>query len=212
MSNSNGEVSTSVILPHGVILAGGKASRFNGVDKGRLQLGSATLFDHVLERFAPQVSSVALNANGDAARFSDLTMPVVADAIELHAGPLAGVLAGLDWGASEGADYVVTVPSDTPFLPPDLVARLTAASKARGGGIAIAATEEDGVLMRHPTCAVWPTALREDLKGALQGGLRKMTDWADRHDPAHAVFSSDKVEPFFNINSPEDLARAEEYL
>jgi len=189
--------------PYGVILAGGLSRRMGGGDKGLLPLGDGTILSHVVARLAPQVVALALNANGEPARFAALGLPVVADTIDGFAGPLAGVLAGLDWAATQGGDHIVTAAADTPFFPCDLVPRLLAA----GDGIVLAATA-DGV---HPTFGLWPVALRDDLRAALQGGLRKVVHWTDRHGAATALFD-DAGDPFFNVNTPEDLARAEAML
>ena len=110
-------------LPVGVILAGGQATRMGGGDKGRLMLGQHSLLDHVIDRLRPQVSSIILNANGAQGRFSDLNLPVIADSLPDYAGPLAGVLAGLDWAYAQGSDHVVSVAADTPFFPKELVER-----------------------------------------------------------------------------------------
>jgi len=199
--------------PLGVILAGGRATRMGGGDKGLLRLGGKTLLDHVIERVAPQVAHLALNANGDAARFAGLGLPVLADSVAGNPGPLAGVLAGLDWAADKGGSHIVTAAADTPFLPPDLVPRLLLASETAGAPIALAATRDAarGVL-RQPTIGLWPVALRDDLRAALAGGLRKVVLWADGHGAASAVFPDTPFDPFFNINTPEDLARAEGML
>ena len=189
--------------PLGVILAGGLARRMGGGDKGLLPLGGGTILSHVVDRLVPQVAGLALNANGDPARFAALGLPVVGDSIEGFAGPLAGVLAGLDWAASHDADHIVTAAADTPFFPCDLVPRFCAA----GPGIVLAATA-DG---RHPTFGLWPVALRDDLRDALNGGLRKVVQWTQAHGGVEAVFD-DPGEPFFNVNTPEDLARAEAML
>lgn len=191
--------------PMGVILAGGQATRMGGGDKGRLLLGRATILEHVIERLQPQVPALALNANGDAARFADLGLPVLADSIGRFAGPLAGVLAGLDWAADLGASHIVTAAADTPFFPGDLVPALLAASEAQGKPIALARTENG----RHPTFGLWPVALRDDLRSALMGGLRKVVLWTDSHGTAYADFPSGRFDPFFNVNTPEDLAQAE---
>jgi molybdopterin-guanine dinucleotide biosynthesis protein A len=191
--------------PVGVILAGGQARRMGGGDKGLLRLGSSTILGHVVARLEDQVARLALNANGDGARFADLGLPVLPDSIDGFAGPLAGVLAGLDWAAGEGADHVVTAAADTPFFPPDLVPRLLLAAEVEGKPIALARTE-DG---RHPTFGLWPVALREDLRAALQDGTRKVVAWTDRHGTAMADFPTGRFDPFFNVNTPEDLAQAE---
>lgn len=188
--------------PLGVILAGGQATRMGGGDKGLLQLGNATIMGHVIARFEPQVAGLALNANGDAARFSSLNMPVIADSIAGFAGPLSGVLAGLDWAASQGADHIVTAAADTPFMPCDVVPQLQLAAELAGVDIALAATA-DG---RQPTFGLWPVRLRDDLRDALNDGLRKVVMWTRKHDAATAIFPESAA--FFNVNTPEDLETA----
>lgn len=190
--------------PLGVILAGGKATRMGGGDKGLLPLGSGTILDQVIARLSPQVAGLALNANGDAARFASLNLPVIGDSITGFAGPLAGVLAGLDWAAKAGAETIVTVAADTPFFPCDLVPRLQLAAEGMAHPLALAKTP-DG---RHPTFGLWPVALREDLRMALSGGLRKVVQWTDAHGGQSALFEG-AGDPFFNVNTPEDLAIAQ---
>lgn len=190
--------------PLAIILAGGRATRMGGGDKGLLPLGDATLLDQVLDRTLPQVAGAALNANGDPARFARFNLTVLADPVEGFAGPLAGVLAGLDWAAREGAETVVSVAADTPFFPCDLVARLVLAADGMATPLALAATP-DG---RHPTFGLWPVGLRDDLRAALEGGLRKVVQWTDAHGAATAMFD-EGGDPFFNVNTPEDLARAQ---
>jgi len=207
--------------PLGVILAGGLATRMGGGDKGLLQIDGQSLLVRVQDRLAPQVSGLALNANGDAARFDGLGLPVVADSIEGFAGPLAGVLAGLDWAAEQGADSIVTAAADTPFFPEDLVARLVAASEGQVHPLVLATTPRTGEELksggrskvnRHPTFGLWPVALRDDLRAALNDGLRKVVIWTDQHQGREALFDATPFDPFFNVNTPEDLARAEELL
>ncbi|CRK75411.1 Molybdenum cofactor guanylyltransferase [Nereida ignava] len=193
--------------PFGVILAGGQARRMGGGDKALLQLGGTTLLELVIERLEPQVAGLCLNANGDSARFGQIGHDVVADSIGGFVGPLAGVLAGLDWAAEQGAETVVSVAADTPFFPCDLTPRLMMAADNMTHPLALAAT--DG---RHPTFGIWPVALRDDLRAALQGGLRKVVAWTDQHHAAAASFEVGSFDPFFNINTPEDLAQAERYL
>jgi molybdenum cofactor guanylyltransferase len=189
----------------GVILAGGRATRMGGGDKGFRVVAGQRLIDHVIGRLTPQVAGLAINANGDPARFAEFGLPVLPDSLPDHPGPLAGVLAGLDWAAERGAEAIVTAAADTPFLPRDLVARLTAA-----GDLALAASaDEDGRLQRHPTFGLWPVRLREDLREALTGGLRKIVLWTDRHGAATVEFPSAPFDPFFNVNTPEDIAQAE---
>ena len=197
-----------MMAPLGVILAGGQATRMGGGDKGLLSLGSRTILDEVVARLGPQVPGMALNANGDPARFGALGLPVLPDSLH-DAGPLAGVLAGLDWAARQGADRIVTVAADTPFFPADLVPQLLLAAEAQAKPIALAATPDpERGIVRHPTFGLWPVALRDDLRDALTGGLRKVVQWTDRHGTALASFSVDRGDPFFNVNTPEDLATA----
>lgn len=188
--------------PLGVILAGGQATRMGGGDKGLLRLGDQSILDHVIARFEPQVAGLALNANGDPARFTNLGMPVIADSIAGFAGPLSGVLAGLDWAASLGASHIITAAADTPFLPCDLGPKLQLAAELGGVDIALAATP-DG---RQPTFGLWPVRLREDLRLALTDGLRKVVLWTSKHGAATAEFPDSAA--FFNVNTPEDLETA----
>ncbi|MDE9451432.1 molybdenum cofactor guanylyltransferase MobA [Aliiroseovarius sp. Z3] len=199
--------------PVGIILAGGLATRMGGGDKGLMRLGDGTLLSHVISRLAPQVDGLALNANGDPARFDDLALPVLPDSIDGFAGPLAGVLAGLDWAASHGAKQVVSVAADTPFFPRDLVDRLSKAADDAQAPIALAATRDpDRGPMRQPTFGLWDVSLRDDLRNALQGGLRKVVQWTDKHGAAMAIFDPNPHDPFFNVNTPEDLAHAQNML
>lgn len=194
--------------PPAIILAGGRSTRMGGGDKGLREVGGERLIDRVIARIAPQCGPIALNANGDPTRFADLGLPVLPDSLPDHPGPLAGVLAGMDWAASIGADAVVSVAADTPFFPRDLVERLQAA--AGPSGLALAASpDETGKLWHHPTFGLWPVALRDDLREALKGGLRKVVLWTDRHGAGTASFASSPFDPFFNINTPDDIAEAE---
>lgn len=200
------------MTPLGVILAGGLSTRMGGGDKALLELGGESLLARVAARLAPQVAALALSANGDPARFAPFGGPVLPDSLPGHPGPLAGVLAGLDWAAGEGASHIVTAAVDTPFLPRDLVERLAAAAGGTGAALALAASPVEGRVRRHPTFGLWPVALRDDLRAALGGGLRKVSLWADRHGAARAVFDAAGRDPFFNVNTPDDLARAEAML
>lgn len=195
----------------GVILAGGRATRMGGGDKGLRSVAGQRLLDRVIDRLSPQCDPLAINANGEPARFADYGLPVLPDSLPDYPGPLAGVLAGLDWAAERGAAAIVTVAADTPFFPADLVVRLQAA--AGPSGLALAASrDETGKLWQHPTFGLWPVALRDDLRSALEGGLRKIVLWTERHGAGTAEFASDPFDPFFNINTPEDIATAEGLL
>ena len=207
-------------LPLGVILAGGRATRMGGGDKGLLPLGSSTILDHVIARFEPQVAALALNANGAPERFAKYGLPVLGDSIEGFAGPLVGVLAGLDWAAEQDAEAIVTVAADTPFFPCDLVARLILAGEGMAYPLVLAATprgEQEtksmtgSGLIRHPTFGLWPVALRDDLRAALTEGLRKVVIWTDKHGGREALFDG-AGDPFFNVNTPEDLEQARDRL
>jgi len=197
--------------PLGVILAGGQATRMGGGDKGLLTLGGRTLLSHVIERLSPQVAELALNANGDAARFDALNLTVLPDSIDGFVGPLAGVLAGMDWAAERGADTIVTAAADTPFFPGDLVPRLLLASEGMTHPLVLAATPDDTRgTARHPTFGLWPVALRDDLRTALNGGLRKVVMWTQQHEGREALFPHEAA--FFNVNTPDDLKTAEGML
>ena len=192
----------------GLVLAGGLARRMGGGDKPRTSIGGTTILSRVLERLKPQCSRMVLNANGDPARFADTGLPVIADDVPDFAGPLAGILAGLDWAAANAPDVatVVSVPGDCPFLPRDLVARLNEARAASGKRLACARSGE----WRHPVVGLWPVALRADLRHALtQEDLRKIELWTARHGVALADWPAEPVDPFFNVNTPEDVAAAE---
>lgn len=207
--------------PLGVILAGGLATRMGGGDKTLLSVGGESLLSRIIDRLEPQVAGLALNANGDASRFADTGLPVLPDSIEGFAGPLAGVLAGLDWAATQGADSIVTVAGDTPFFPCDLVPRLLLAAEGQPHPLALAATPRTGHealksggkrVNRHPTFGLWPVALRDDLRAALGDGLRKVVAWTDGHGAGEALFPAEPFDPFFNVNTPDDLAHAEALL
>jgi molybdenum cofactor guanylyltransferase len=192
----------------GLVLAGGLARRMGGGDKARIRIGGRTILERVLATFKPQCARVILNANGDPARFADTGLPVVADCVPDFPGPLAGILAGLDWAAAHAPDIgdMVSVPGDCPFLPGDLVERLAAARQAAGVPLACARSGE----WRHPTIALWRVALRDDLRKAVaEEGLRKIESWMARHGVAIADWPDTPVDPFFNVNTPEDVAQAE---
>ena len=192
--------------PFGVILAGGRSSRMGGGDKCLRPLGGRPLLRHVMERAAPQVARLALNANGEPARFAAFGLETIGDSIAGHAGPLAGVLAGMDWARAQpqASAAIVTFPADSPFLPRDLAARLLATgaplARACSGGRA------------HPVAALWSTALAEDLRQALAGGLRKIDLWTARHGVVDVEWDAGPPDPFFNANRPEDLEEAERLL
>jgi molybdenum cofactor guanylyltransferase len=195
----------------GLLLAGGQSRRMGGGDKALRQLGGRTLLERVIERLRPQVAALVLNANGDPARFAGFGLPVVADSVPDFAGPLAGVLAGLDWAAAHQPNcaFVASVATDAPFFPPDLVARLAEGLTASGADLACAASGGRA----HPVFGLWPVRLREDLRHALVAeGVHKVDVWTGRYRLATAPFPTDPFDPFFNANRPEDLAAAAELL
>jgi molybdopterin-guanine dinucleotide biosynthesis protein A len=192
----------------GLVLAGGLARRMGGGDKIMLTIGGTRILDRVLERLRPQCAALLLNANGDPARFAATGLKVVPDSVPNFAGPLAGVLAGLDWAAEHrpGIAYVVSVPGDCPFLPRDLVVRLHAVREAEGKPLACARSGAQS----HPVVGLWPLALRHNLRRALtEEGLRKIDLWTERHGIALANWPDAPVDPFFNVNMPEDAIAAE---
>ena len=190
--------------PLGVILAGGQATRMGGGDKCLLTLGTKTLLQHVIDRLSPQTDGLLLNANADPTRFADYTIKVAADSITGFAGPLSGVLAGLDYAAQTGHSHIVTAAADTPFFPCDLTPNLLLAAEA--SGLALAASPSG----RQPTFGLWPVALRDDLRAALTDGLRKVVLWTQQHNAGTAVFPDDDA--FFNVNTPDDLIKAKAML
>ncbi|MEM7545116.1 MAG: molybdenum cofactor guanylyltransferase MobA [Pseudomonadota bacterium] len=199
--------------PHGIILAGGLATRMGGGDKALRDIGGRTLFARVIDRLRPQVSAMVINANGDPARLASLGLPIIPDDIADHPGPLAGILAGMEWAGANGATHIISVAADTPFFPADLAKRLETAISLETP-IALAATPDDrpgreGKLARHPTFGLWPVALRDDLRAALNDGVRKVVLWTDRHGAATVRFDAVRFDPFFNVNTPDDMAEAE---
>ncbi|MDA0362460.1 MAG: molybdenum cofactor guanylyltransferase MobA [Proteobacteria bacterium] len=193
------------LLYPAIILAGGKASRLGGKDKGLLKLKNSRIIDLVIERLKPQVNEIVINANGQINRFKDLGLEVISDDLPDFPGPLAGVLAGLDWAFKKNYSHIITVAADTPFFPLNLVKCLAKAADGHRG-LSLASTQDaEGKRQRHPTFGLWPTNLREDLRDELNNGLRKIVLWTDKHNPGYASFDSAKSEPFFNINTPEDL-------
>jgi molybdenum cofactor guanylyltransferase len=192
----------------GLVLAGGLARRMGGGDKARIRIGGATILERVLGRLAPQCGQIVINANGDPSRFADTRLHVIPDSVPGFAGPLAGILAGLDWAAANtpGTKWLVSVPGDCPFLPKDLVSRLHAARVAAGTALACARSGEQ----THPVVGLWQVALREDLRRSLiDEDMRKIDLWTARHGIATADWPAAPIDPFFNVNTPEDAAQAE---
>jgi len=199
----------------GIVLAGGLSRRMGGGDKGLRELGGKPLMAHTIERISAQASPVAINANGDVSRFAAFGLPVIPDLTADHPGPLAGVLAGMRWAekAVPGARFIVTAACDTPFFPEDMTARFLAAVGTAYPAIVLASSARRG----HFVFALWPVSLADDLQDALASGARKVEDWIGRHQHFTVEFPPVSVggasaDPFFNVNTPEDLAQAAAFL
>jgi molybdopterin-guanine dinucleotide biosynthesis protein A len=192
----------------GAILAGGLARRMGGGDKGLIRVAGRPILAHVIERLEPQVDALILNANGDARRFGDFGLAVVPDSVAGFPGPLAGVLAALEWTLAqrEGARFVVTAAGDTPFLPQDLVMRLMTAMAAEGADMAVAASGGRS----HPVFGLWPVGVAAALRRAIvEEDIRKVDRFSAGYRVATAVFDDKAGDPFFNINAPDDLVEVE---
>lgn len=195
----------------GVLLAGGLSRRMGGGDKTLRRLGGRTILERVIDTVRPQVGPLLLNANGDPARFAGFGLPVESDTVEGFAGPLAGVLTGLEWARVHAPDarWLASFATDTPFIPGDLVARLVAAAEREGADLACA--RSNGRL--HPVFALWPIRLAGALRHAVvDEDVRKVQAWTARYRLAVADFALDPLDPFFNANRPEDLEEAERLL
>lgn len=197
----------------GVVLAGGLSRRMGGGDKGLLPVAGTAMLSRVIDRLRPQANRMALNANGDPARFSEFGLPVIADPVEGFAGPLAGVLAGLDWaaGLDPSPTHIITVASDTPFFPADLACRLLAANEGRDDRIVLAASNGN----RHPVFGLWPLGLRDVLAAFMATtDTYKVLAFVHQHDHRIAEFplvraGDETIDPFFNANTPDDIETAE---
>jgi molybdenum cofactor guanylyltransferase len=199
----------------GVVLAGGRSQRMGGREKALLDLAGRPMLAHVIDRFAPQVGTLAINANGDPSRFAAFGLPVIADERPDFPGPLAGILAGLRWAASTTprAAAFATVSSDAPFIPRDLVARLMRVSGEVGGGIVVAASGG----RTHPVVGLWPLGIAEDLERALATGERRVQRWVERRGPETVDFApilvgESTIDPFFNVNTSVEFSEAERLM
>lgn len=194
--------------PVGVLLAGGLARRMGGGDKPMRQIAGRTILERVITRLKPQCAGLILNANGDPARFASFELPVIPDTVEDFPGPLAGILAALDWTAAHRpeAPLVLSAAADCPFLPRDLVARLKEALVKEDAQLAVAAS--DG--QPHPVIGLWSVALREDLRSALvREGVRKVDRWTARYKLVTVPWPTTPLDPFFNANTIDDIAEAD---
>lgn len=194
-----------------VLLAGGLSRRMGRPDKMLRELDGETILSRVIARVRPQAGRMLINANGDPARFAEFHLPVAADVIEGHAGPLAGVLTGMEWTLANAPEcrWIVTAPTDAPFLPADLVACLLAAVERDGADMACAASGG----RHHPVCGLWPVDFAEQLRSAMvDENIRKVDVWTARYSLAVADWPVGPIDPFFNANRPQDLAEAARFL
>jgi molybdopterin-guanine dinucleotide biosynthesis protein A len=192
----------------GVVLAGGLARRMGGGDKPLLEIGGRTILARVIARLEPQCECLVINANGDPQRFATFGLPVVADGVMEYPGPLAGILAALDWAAASrpNAAFILSAPGDCPFLPRDLAARLGRALVAENAELAVATSQGRS----HPVIGLWSVALRDALRQALVvEGVRKVHQWTARYRLATVAWPAEPLDPFFNANTLDDLAEAQ---
>jgi len=199
----------------GVLLAGGKSSRMGGGDKCLLPLAGKPMLTRIIDRLRPQVTDLVLNANGDVSRLAAFGLPIVMDRLGGQIGPLAGVHAGIEWATANrpGSRFVITAATDTPFFPTDLVARFLASLEGGEPKLLVARSEE-GV---HPVFGLWPVSLAPAIETSLAGGMRKVQVWVREHQAEEIFFPSREIggrtiDPFFNLNRPEELAEAEVLL
>jgi len=192
----------------GVLLAGGLARRMGGGDKPMRTIGGRTILERVIARLKPQCDGLILNANGDPSRFAAFGLPVIPDSVQNFPGPLAGILAGLDWAATNRPDvqWILSAAADCPFLPRDLVARLCDALTTENAQLAVAASDGQS----HPVVGLWSVALRDELRHALTvEDVRKIDRWTARYTLATVTWPTTPLDPFFNANTVEDVAEAE---
>lgn len=192
----------------GVLLAGGLARRMGGGDKPMRQIGGRTILERVIARLKPQCGGLVLNANGDPARFARFGLPVIADSVKNFPGPLAGILAALDWVAESRPEVslVLSAAADCPFLPRDLVTRLHRALVDKNAQLAVAASDGQS----HPVIGLWSVALRDELRHALVvEDVRKIDRWTARYRLATVAWPTTTLDPFFNANTVEDIAEAD---
>jgi molybdenum cofactor guanylyltransferase len=201
-------VKTEIPPTPGVLLAGGLARRMGGGDKPMRQIAGRTILDRVIARLEPQCDGLILNANGDPTRFSAFGLPVIADTVKDFPGPLAGILAALDWAAANrpGVEFMLSAAADCPFLPRDLVARLQSARAEQNAQLAVAASAGQS----HPVIGLWSVALRDELRHALVvEDMRKIDRWTARYRLATVTWPAEPLDPFFNANTMDDIAAAE---
>jgi molybdopterin-guanine dinucleotide biosynthesis protein A len=192
----------------GVLLAGGLARRMGGGDKPMRQIGGRSILERVIARLTPQCDGLILNANGDPARFAAFGLPVIPDSVADFPGPLAGILAALDWAAANRPEVllVLSAAADCPFLPRDLVSRLYQVLAEQNAQLAVAASGEQS----HPVIGLWSVALRDELRHALVvEDVRKIDRWTARYKLATVTWPTKPLDPFFNANTMDDIAEAE---
>jgi len=200
----------------GVVLAGGLATRMGGADKALLPLGQRAILDEVLSRLEPQVDAMVINANGDPDRFNRFDIPCIQDSMEGYLGPLAGVLAALEYAREYHYDWVASVAADTPFFPKDFVKQVRSEATSKQASVVLASSfdHDKSKWMRHPTFGLWHSSLIDDLRKALTGGVRKIVIWTDSVGGSDVRFEylSSKLDPFYNVNTPGDLVIAQEAI
>ena len=198
----------------GVVLAGGLATRMGGSDKGLLKLGQQTILDEVLKRLRPQVDAVVLNVNGDPGRFSAFGLPCIADSLCGYLGPLAGVLAALEYARKHEFEWVSSVAGDTPFFPRDFVSRARGEAMESHAPVVLASSfdHEKSKWMRHPTFGIWHISLEDNLRDALQRGIRKIVIWTDSVGGSEVQYTHkpESLDPVFNVNTPDELVMAQQ--
>ncbi|ALI55161.1 molybdenum cofactor guanylyltransferase MobA [Celeribacter marinus] len=195
----------------GLILAGGQARRMGGTEKAFITLDGGPLLTHVIDALRPQCGTLAISSNSPPPLYESFGLPVLADGVPQQQGPLSGILAGLEWAARAGQSQILCVPVDVPFIPDTLVARLT--DGATNSGFSVAASSQNEILRHHPVIGVWPVHLRDEIRAALADGDRRVGQFALRHNATIVTFDVEGgIDPFFNINTPQDRIDAEAAL
>ena len=198
----------------GVILAGGQSRRMNRKDKAFLEIGERTLLDMIIERLGPQSYKMAINTNSYSYKYKRYGLPILRDHMEGYLGPLAGILTAMEWAKDTGYEKVITVAVDTPLFPLNLFRELDQKMEVSNSDIVFAASSgyKNQRKILHPVFGLWKTYLCDDLRKQLEQGIRKVTLWSAKHKTSSVCFSNDLVDPFFNINTPDDIELLKEYL
>lgn len=196
----------------GIVLAGGLSRRMGGINKATIELSGKTMLAHAVERLTHQVTPIAINSN--ALDIETHGLPLLPDSLKGFRGPLAGILTGLEWAKAAGHTHIISAATDTPFFPDDLLEQFLLANEAKTDRIILATSDSN----RHPVFGLWPTSIEDDLKNWFATtDTNKVLAFVHRHDWAMADFpmmgkTDQQLDPFFNINTMDDLAIAEEWL